>query len=86
MLGRSTGLILTGLLALGSPVAANADFCRYLPGDQNWPSRATWSSFNQSIDGRLVATVPLGAPCHGAAYNKAKCDALKEAWTQPELQ
>lgn len=81
------GTFLTGLLALaGSPVASNADSCRCIPGDQCWPSRATWSSFNQSIDGRLVATVPLGAPCHGAAYDKVKCEALKEEWTQPELQ
>lgn len=88
MLGRSTGLtVLTGLLGLASSaVAANGDYCRCMPGDECWPSRETWSSFNQTIDGRLVATVPLGTPCHGDAYDQAKCDVLKEEWTQPELQ
>ncbi|KAL4879308.1 hypothetical protein BJY04DRAFT_193725 [Aspergillus karnatakaensis] len=83
MLGGNAGLtFFTGLLA-SSP--ALADNCRCMPGDECWPSPATWSRFNQSIDGRLIATVPLGTPCHGAAYDEAACAALREEWTQPEL-
>ncbi|KAL4908218.1 hypothetical protein BDW74DRAFT_147070 [Aspergillus multicolor] len=85
MLGLPTGFttILTGLLAL-FPVDGSCS-CRCMPGDACWPDRATWSSFNQSIDGRLVATVPLGRPCHGSAYNAAVCDTLGEEWTLPEI-
>ncbi|KAL2811443.1 hypothetical protein BJX63DRAFT_399278 [Aspergillus granulosus] len=84
MLSRVAGLtLLTGLLAL-SPVNGDRT-CRCMPGDPCWPSPAAWSRFNQSIDGRLIASVPLGTPCHGAAYNAAKCDALREKWTLPEL-
>ncbi|KAL4862388.1 hypothetical protein BDV12DRAFT_207283 [Aspergillus spectabilis] len=84
MLGCSIGLVLlTGLLAL-SPVNGDCS-CRCMPGDTCWPSHATWSRFNQSIDGRLIATVPLGTPCHGSAYNAAECDALRAEWTLPEL-
>ncbi|KAL4922780.1 hypothetical protein BDW62DRAFT_196784 [Aspergillus aurantiobrunneus] len=84
MLGPSTGLnLLTGLLAL-SP--ANADLaCRCMPGDDCWPSPSTWLQFNESVDGRLIATVPLGTPCHGDTYNAAECDALSAEWTQPDL-
>ncbi|KAL3481553.1 hypothetical protein BJX99DRAFT_218486 [Aspergillus californicus] len=88
MLGRSLGLtLLTGLLAI-SPVNANSNSnssCRCIPGDACWPAPATWSHFNKTIDGRLIATVPLGKPCHGSAYNAAECDALSTEWTQPEL-
>ncbi|KAL4861793.1 hypothetical protein BDV12DRAFT_203646 [Aspergillus spectabilis] len=84
MFGRATGLtLLTGLLAL-APVNASSS-CRCMPGDACWPSPAAWSRFNQTIDGRLIATVPLGTPCHGSAYNVTECDALRAEWTLPEL-
>lgn len=81
MLGVLT--LLTSLLALSRNVHGS---CRCMPGDACWPSPATWSSFNQSIDGRLIATVPLAKPCHGAAYNEGVCDTLRDEWTLPELQ
>ncbi|KAL5048960.1 hypothetical protein BDW71DRAFT_176885 [Aspergillus fruticulosus] len=84
MLGLPTGLsLLTSLLAF-FPVNGGCS-CRCMPGDACWPNRAAWSRFNQSIDGRLIATVPLGTPCHGSAYNEAVCDALRAEWTLPEL-
>ncbi|KAL4926603.1 FAD-dependent oxidoreductase [Aspergillus undulatus] len=84
MLGPNTGLnIITGLLAVAGE---NGDAsCRALPGDACWPSRGVWSAFNQSIDGRLVATVPLGKPCHGDAYDAEVCDTLRTEWTVPDI-
>ncbi|KAL4804420.1 hypothetical protein BDV18DRAFT_30991 [Aspergillus unguis] len=78
-------LLLASLLAFSPANGASSSSCRYLPSDAEWPSPATWSKFNQSIDGRLIATVPLAKPCHGAAYDATKCDALREEWTLPEL-
>jgi hypothetical protein len=60
--------------------------CRNLPGDQSWPSLHDWAKLNASVDGRLIATVPLAAQCHGALYNDVECRNIQAAWITPELQ
>lgn len=85
MFGQVTGLsLLTGLLATAS-VKADSN-CRCFPGDACWPAQDVWAKFNESVDGRLVATVPLGTPCHDPNYNAAECQKLSEQWTDPALQ
>lgn len=73
------------LLAASSQAAASTA-CRCFPGDACWPSQAAWSQFNQSIDGRLIKTVPLGTPCHAPNYNADTCANLKAGWLLPEEQ
>ncbi|KAI0896946.1 FAD-binding domain-containing protein [Annulohypoxylon nitens] len=66
--------------------------CRTIPGDASWPSLADWASLNDTVDGRLVATIPIAAPCHNffsdstniSTYNQAECAALRDAWFYPE--
>ncbi|KAK1977134.1 FAD binding domain-containing protein [Colletotrichum cereale] len=61
--------------------------CRCFPGDACWPTAAKWDAFNQTVGGRLIATVPIGAPCHDSsfgAYDDAKCTALKAVWGKSE--
>ncbi|KAJ0421421.1 hypothetical protein BJY00DRAFT_282242 [Aspergillus carlsbadensis] len=65
--------------------SAAATSCRCFPGDTCWPSPETWNQFNESTDGRLVATVPLGLPCHNPHYNEELCAQLETQWTVPEL-
>ncbi|KAJ5355018.1 FAD linked oxidase N-terminal [Penicillium cataractarum] len=71
------------LLAASSQAAASTA-CRCFPGDACWPSQAVWSQFNQSIDGRLIKNIPLGAPCHTPNYNADTCATLKAGWLLPE--
>ncbi|KAF2730300.1 FAD binding domain protein [Polyplosphaeria fusca] len=62
--------------------------CRTIVGDADWPHPAQWSSFNQSVDGKLVATVPIAAPCHRTLFNQAnlslydeqQCADLRNTW------
>jgi hypothetical protein len=75
-------LLLASLLA----VAQASTTCRCFPGDACWPSEDVWTKFNQTIDGRLVKTIPLGTPCHAPNYNAEECTALRDAWTVPEEQ
>lgn len=75
-----------GLLALRSSTGASDSSCKCFPGDECWPSTSTWESFNKTIDGRLVATVPLASPCHTPNYDAGECNVLKEGWTMPEEQ
>ncbi|RMZ37648.1 hypothetical protein AFCA_001903 [Aspergillus flavus] len=74
-----------GLAAIAPSIeAADSSSCRCFPGVDCWPSVSTWDAFNQSVDGRLVATVPLATPCHTPNYDQTKCEALKEDWLLPE--
>lgn len=78
-----SGALLVGALAIS---AQAEDHCRCFPGDPCWPSVEEWSRFNQTIDGRLVATVPLASPCHEPNYNQKECATLKDEWLWPQVQ
>ncbi|KAJ5775074.1 FAD binding domain protein [Penicillium nucicola] len=74
-----------GLVLIAPTIqAAREPSCRCFPGDDCWPSVSTWNTFNQSVNGRLVATVPLATACHAPSYDSQKCNALKEGWLLPE--
>ncbi|KAF5353331.1 hypothetical protein D9756_007823 [Leucocoprinus leucothites] len=61
--------------------------CRTFPGDKDWPSDLQWSTFNKTVGGRLIKTVPIGAPCHsnfpGVSFNQDECDNIKANWHDP---
>jgi hypothetical protein len=78
-------------LALFGAALANAQApasaqCKTFPGDKAWPLKAEWDSLNKTVNGRLVATVPLGTPCHGASYDKATCESLQSQWQTEKIQ
>ncbi|KAJ4371945.1 hypothetical protein N0V85_009078, partial [Neurospora sp. IMI 360204] len=60
----------------------NSSNCRCIPGDACWPSPPEWSRFNQTVGGRLIATVPLGSVCYSGdeRYDSAKCAQLRSDW------
>ncbi|KAG9256537.1 FAD binding domain-containing protein [Emericellopsis atlantica] len=68
------------LRVLLSAVAVAAQDCKCLPGDSCWPSISQWEALNSTVGGRLVATVPLGSPCHDPDYDSEKCDYLQSQW------
>lgn len=74
-------------LALGGLTSAAGLFsdCKFFPGDKYWPSETEWSILNATVGGRLVATVPLGTPCHGSAFNNATCESLKSQWQTEKI-
>lgn len=74
------------LAGLAGVAAAAPMQCRALPGDANWPDRASWAKLNNTVHGRLVATVPIGHVCHDPTYDEAACAALQQAWTEPVTQ
>jgi len=39
-----------------------------------------------TVNGRLVATVPIETPCHDPNYNEVACAALQSNWTLTQLQ
>ena len=57
--------------------------CKNIPGDDGWPSQTEWARLNETIEGRLIATVPQGSVCHPEPYqnfDETACDALRETW------
>ncbi|KAI4623422.1 hypothetical protein J4E80_003232 [Alternaria sp. BMP 0032] len=62
---------------------ANNTDCRVLPGDAAWPAKSQWDKLNATIEGRLIASVPLGAACHDPTYDEEKCNYLRENWQLP---
>ena len=83
-------LSLRGVLSLGLVVlarAANLTTCRYVPGDAGYPSTTQWAQLNQTVNGRLIATVPLASRCHSYPFSDldtAVCDTLKTTWDQAQ--
>jgi hypothetical protein len=75
--------------------AASSDFnskpatpkCKALPGDSSWPSKTVWSLFNATLDGALIKTVPLAAPCYNnwLQHDAATCQSLRDHWNDPHL-
>ncbi|KAK8072113.1 FAD binding domain-containingprotein [Apiospora saccharicola] len=54
--------------------------CKCFPGDTCWPSEASWAALNDTVGGRLVATVPWGSPCHDPTYDEQACASLRNQW------
>ncbi|KAH6989512.1 hypothetical protein BKA56DRAFT_543155 [Ilyonectria sp. MPI-CAGE-AT-0026] len=65
--------------------ASQASKCRCLPGDACWPSTAVWNSLNSTVGGQLIATVPIGSPCHDPNYDADLCAELQDEWSLPQL-
>jgi hypothetical protein len=66
---------------------AHSTQCRCFPGDACWPSAAVWSSFNQSVEGRLIQNVPLAGVCRSAEPGSSRteeCERLRSNWFLPE--
>jgi len=94
MFSSNAGLLSLALLATLSPAVQAVECekrdaeCKCFPGDACWPSSSTWSSLNETVNGKLIATVPLAAVCHDGsnthpdwpAYDEAACAALQARW------
>ncbi|PQE07309.1 FAD binding domain-containing protein [Rutstroemia sp. NJR-2017a WRK4] len=80
----------TALVVRGSQpesLYSNRTQCRCLPSQSCWPSASDWSRFNHTLGGKLVATVPIGSPCHSdkfESYNATQCAELQSVWTLAE--
>lgn len=65
-----------------------AEGCKVFPGDAEWPSGQTWSLFNKTLDGSVIQTVLLAAPCYASwsEYDPGECEAITSAWNDSSLQ
>ena len=61
--------------------SAPADKCVCLPGQACWPSSGDWSTFNDTVGGKLTVIVPLGQPCHDPTFDSSACQAISQQYT-----
>jgi hypothetical protein len=62
-------------------VAAESSFnCQ--PGQMCWPTQQQWQQLNQTLDGHLYQTVPLGAPCYNDSsyFNRDICASVQSTY------
>jgi hypothetical protein len=65
------------------------EFCKTFPGDTNWPSQASWDEFNKLLDGVLIPTVPLAAPCYTTQWGEMdtkRCSELTGRYGTARIQ
>lgn len=79
-------LALVGLTATVRAATNSSNSCYVLPSDSEWPSTSAWDTLNSTVDGRLIATVPVGSPCHDPTYDEAACLVLQADWTLASTQ
>lgn len=61
--------------------AATSDFsCQ--PGQKCWPTVQQWQQLNETVDGHLYQTIPLGAPCYknSTFYNYDTCATVQSTY------
>lgn len=74
------------LVLAGCAVRAGSSQCLALPGDPNWPNATSWANLNRTVEGRLVATIPVGSVCHEPNYDPVACTLLQQKWMVPGTQ
>ncbi|KAI0197877.1 FAD-binding domain-containing protein [Astrocystis sublimbata] len=75
----STFAILLSLEALHKTID-----CRCIPGDSCWPAQSKWRALNETLQGRLIATVPIAQVCHAPHYDQEACSTLQATWSDPQ--
>ncbi|KAI9713955.1 MAG: hypothetical protein M1820_000685 [Bogoriella megaspora] len=61
--------------------------CKCFPGDPCWPTLSEWQTFNETIGGKLIATIPLASVCHDdqwGSFDAEACSELQDRWFSPE--
>ena len=87
LLFSATLLLAAISYALPAASSNNVTQCRCFPGDSCWPSADEWTDFNNTVGGKLVASVPIAAVCHNSqfgSYDAEKCADLQSNWFLPQ--
>jgi hypothetical protein len=71
--------LLIFLAGLGLTVTAADPGYTCRPGQKCWPNLQQWQQLNETINGHLYQTIPLGAPCYkdSAFYNQDTCSVVQ---------
>jgi hypothetical protein len=63
--------------------------CKTMPGDDLYPSKATWAVFDKLLGGALEKVIPIASPCYKDSeynnYDAAKCANLVKDFDAEEI-
>jgi len=81
----------TFITTISSAAAGAGTSCKNIPGDPDWPPEEAWNKFNESIGGRLIATVPVASVCHVGGrfegrFDVSTCAVLRSGWNFAQAQ
>ncbi|KAJ5824917.1 hypothetical protein N7447_007257 [Penicillium robsamsonii] len=79
-------LIATVVFGLSMENHTTSPACRCMLQDPCWPENQIWARFNETVDGQLIATVPIASVCHidsFTTYNESQCAQLQSDWGFP---
>ncbi|OQD97023.1 hypothetical protein PENSOL_c013G11500 [Penicillium solitum] len=79
--------VTTAVRGLSIANQTNSSPCRCMPQDPCWPEDYQWARFNKTVDGNLIATVPIASVCHldsFTPYDQSQCAQLQSNWGFPE--
>lgn len=57
--------------------------CKAFPGTPEWPAKAVWEAFDKLLNGALIETIPLAAPCFNdwpSVQNNITCASVTQNW------
>lgn len=54
--------------------------CKCFPGEDCWPTKEQFDALNATVQGRLIATVPIATECHDPLLDDAACKKLQDGW------
>ncbi|KAF2679553.1 FAD-binding domain-containing protein [Lentithecium fluviatile CBS 122367] len=73
-------LALSGIAKGAHSLSFDRSSCKCVPQDSCWPLTQEWQSLNQTVEGRLIVTVPLASVCHQPHLAQSQCEKLKDGW------
>ncbi|KAF9965083.1 hypothetical protein BGZ70_005430 [Mortierella alpina] len=76
----AAALLDTALGASSSSHHSHHRKCRCQPSQSCWPDDETWSAFNETVGGRLIATHPAAYECHDPHYDEAACSQIQKGY------
>lgn len=79
-------LVVHPALCEDTTLSSPSDDCKCFPGDACWPSLDAWKDLNETVGGRLIATVPIRSPYHDPIYNATECEYLQGQVLNPQFQ
>lgn len=70
--------------SIPNPIGDTAELgkCKPVPGTRDWPSPRSWSKFNSTLNGALLAPLPPAAVCDPSkpVYSNVSCSLVSASW------
>ncbi|KXS93760.1 hypothetical protein AC579_6005 [Pseudocercospora musae] len=75
------------VLFLSDLIQSTLEECRCIPEQPCWPSAVEWEAFNRTVNGRLLANIPVAISCYkGPLQNAPECASISKQYSNNSFQ